>query len=88
MLDGLLMARVILASASLFFALKACWHWHESSETLNGADIAGLSDGRCPMSLLAEVTEERKRLRIKSQISLGLASVSTIAVAMVYLSFD
>lgn len=84
MFDGLLMVRGALASASLFFALKACWHWHETTETLNEADIAGLSDGRCTASLVAGLDDERKRLRGKTLVSVILAATSVIIVILLY----
>lgn len=78
------MARIFLVFTGVLFTLKACWHRHKLSEVLNAADIAGLSDGRCTLSLEAGLAEERRVLRVKTYISVGLASVVATMTAASY----
>lgn len=88
MFDGVSVARILLVSVSLSFIIKACWHSHELSEILNAADIAGLSDGRCTLTLLADVAKERKKLLRETLVSMGLASAAVIMATILYCYFD
>lgn len=77
MLCSLWLLGVILSFVALLLLVKAGWHRHQISEIFNAADIAGMSDGRCSNELLANVANERKRLR--SQVSFSLSTACVIA---------
>ncbi|MGO4448900.1 hypothetical protein AB4Y96_08225 [Phyllobacterium sp. TAF24] len=67
----------------IFFALKAAWHWHSSTEILTRADIAGLLDGRSAMSCAAESVLEQAEQNAKGSMAAALACLLVAIVSIV-----
>lgn len=66
---------------SILFALKAAWHWHEASEVLASADLAGMSDGR---NLVAEVLQATLEQSAKNAKGALAAAVACILAAVTF----
>lgn len=69
----------------IFFALKAAWHWHLSTDILTRADIAGLSDGRSVTSYIVSSATKQAEQNAKGSLAAAYAGVlAAIAGAASY----